>query len=463
MNFVTKAPLMQIVKDAYVKRRAILEVDHVQHSSLTNGYCIGRTRVSENQLHLSNIGVAWGTLTSTTSADYKCAMSSDGKIILSASYGGKPAISYDGGLTWNETYGSIRNHFGAAMSADGKIMMLTDFGNGLILCSYDYGATWAEKKTSIGTGVRYCAMSSDGRVMAAMVQGGYIWVSVDFGENWTQVASSKSWTGLCMSSDGKYMMACAQDSSAEYIYMSYNYGTTWTAITGAGTASWSQARMSADGRVIVTSKAGGRVYMSYDYGATWASKDTADRSWREFAMTDSGKIIIGCDDNYVFVSINYGETWTQTTRAAGNSQALCITSDGKKMLLSCNYTDKYVSYADSTVEGNFAVQKRLLGSKGANVASANDITLGEGNFFDITGNTQIQRILTSGWTAGSRIILRFNDSIEVANDTAGGSGYAGIDFGNNSNPMTFYAGGHLDAMYDGTKWHVIVYWPNSAS
>ena len=46
---------------------------------------------------------------------------------------------------------------------------------------------------------------------------------------------------------------------------------------------------------------------------------------------------------------------------------------------------------------------------GANVASANDLTLGgAGNVFTITGTTTINAIATANWQAGSEIALIFS-------------------------------------------------------
>lgn len=79
---------------------------------------------------------------------------------------------------------------------------------------------------------------------------------------------------------------------------------------------------------------------------------------------------------------------------------------------------------------------RILGAQGADVASANDLTLGaDGNTFEITGATQINAITTTGWQNGSSINLLFTSNPTVKNNTAGGAGTAplllagSVDFG----------------------------------
>jgi len=69
---------------------------------------------------------------------------------------------------------------------------------------------------------------------------------------------------------------------------------------------------------------------------------------------------------------------------------------------------------------------RLLGSQGADVASANNLTLGtDGNVFEITGTTQIQLISNLGWQNGSRITLWFTAG--AANMVAHGTATSGTN------------------------------------
>jgi len=93
---------------------------------------------------------------------------------------------------------------------------------------------------------------------------------------------------------------------------------------------------------------------------------------------------------------------------------------------------------------------RLQGDKGADIASANDITLGDdGNYFDITGTTQINTIAATNWQAGSVIILQFDASVTVAHNTAGTG--ASILLSGASN-FSATADDTLTLVYDGTTW-----------
>lgn len=92
------------------------------------------------------------------------------------------------------------------------------------------------------------------------------------------------------------------------------------------------------------------------------------------------------------------------------------------------------------VAGNVALTGRLLQSQGADVASANDLTLGgDGNTFEITGNVQVNAITTATWQNGSLVTLGFSGTPTIKHNTAGGAGTAKIylsgaaDFGATAN------------------------------
>ena len=96
---------------------------------------------------------------------------------------------------------------------------------------------------------------------------------------------------------------------------------------------------------------------------------------------------------------------------------------------------------------------RLRQAKGADVASATTLTLGaDGNFFAITGTTQIQGIVTTSWQAGSRICLQLATGITIVhNSGAPGTGAVAILLAAGGS-LTTTAATALDLVYDGTNW-----------
>lgn len=95
---------------------------------------------------------------------------------------------------------------------------------------------------------------------------------------------------------------------------------------------------------------------------------------------------------------------------------------------SVTITNAYALWIDA---GSARFDGRVLGTQGADIASANDLTLGaDGNVFEITGTTQINAITTSGWQNGARVTLLFTSIPLVKHNTAGGAGTAVILMGN---------------------------------
>jgi len=54
--------------------------------------------------------------------------------------------------------------------------------------------------------------------------GGYIYVSTDYGATWTTKGISVNWNGIAMDNSGKYQTAVV---SSGYIYISSDFGATW--------------------------------------------------------------------------------------------------------------------------------------------------------------------------------------------------------------------------------------------
>ncbi len=78
--------------------------------------------------------------------------------------------------------------------------------------------------------------------------------------------------------------------------------------------------------------------------------------------------------------------------------------------------------ADVVATDDITAGGRIQGAQGIDVASANDLVLGgDGNTFEITGNTQINHIANTGWQNGSEVTLLFTSTptVDHANASAG--------------------------------------------
>lgn len=132
----------------------------------------------------------------------------------------------------------------------------------------------------------------------------------------------------------------------------------------------------------------------------------------------------------------------------GNSTSDIILKDDGGLNVVSNTAVNLLELKNSDVK----LGGRFQTLKGADVAAANDLTLGNvGNVFHITGATQVNAITTTNWQAGSEITLIFDSTPTVKNNTAGGGGTAvmllslGIDFSATANDV-------LKLVYDGTSW-----------
>lgn len=110
-----------------------------------------------------------------------------------------------------------------------------------------------------------------------------------------------------------------------------------------------------------------------------------------------------------------------------------------------------VSQFSITNTGDVTIVGRELNTQGT-VASATNITLGEGNVFAVTGTTAINTIAATGWTAGSKVTLTFSTSVTVTNAGAGTG--AAIKLAGSAN-FSATADDNLTLLYNGTTWNEV--------
>lgn len=145
-------------------------------------------------------------------------------------------------------------------------------------------------------------------------------------------------------------------------------------------------------------------WLSSAYTRTWASNSSI-ATQREFYIAQP---------TYAFATAGGVITDAATLAIGGAPVAGTNASIARSMSL-------WVQAGSAHFDG------RVLTAQGADVAAANDLTLGaDGNTFEITGATQINAITTSGWLLGSMITLLFASTPTVKHNTAGGAGTAVI-------------------------------------
>ena len=146
-----------------------------------------------------------------------------------------------------------------------------------------------------------------------------------------------------MSSSGQYQTAVTNN---DYIYISSDYGTTWTSFEGIGTFSWTGVTMSSDG-LIRYACASGAIYSSIDNGISWNDTGAPSKSWVSISTSSDGSIVYVVTDNeYRYISKDNGSSWTS------NTLTYILNEDG-------SYSENYAPHSWSSVstnsEGGFAV------------------------------------------------------------------------------------------------------------
>lgn len=179
-------------------------------------------------------------------------------------------------------------------------------------------------------------------------------VSNNFGETFSSFGPSKQWAGISMNDNGQYQTAVADK---EFLYISHNYGVTWSGILTGSRENWSDVKMSSNGQFQFASVLGGALYLSTNYGLSWSKIDFI-KNWSAVSLTDNADILtaVGKMDN-IYYSENSGQSWTQNLEVA-NWKDVDISTDGQHQLLINQsqsetrifYTNFYTNNSESFVD-----------------------------------------------------------------------------------------------------------------
>ncbi len=210
--------------------------------------------------------------------------------------------------------------------------------------------------------------STDGQIQVASVgggdwsyQAGDVLVSRDYGRTWEIVLDlnyASIYVGV--SASGQYMVAggmVSVNQTTQYrnpgnLYLSSDYGATWTLQSGAGQKLWAKMDISNDGTKIfaltepqaqyvngfVQVTANGSSFYSTNSGASFAeakalSGTTNSQQWNDFDISDDGtKVFLVGGNEGLWTSSNSGASWTeQTSTGTGGYSSVRANSSGSKV------------------------------------------------------------------------------------------------------------------------------------
>lgn len=163
-----------------------------------------------------------------------------------------------------------------------------------------------------------CAVSSSGKYQTAVEEFGDIYLSTNFGATWTTTYNMGNAATNCisMSQSGEFQTA----SNGLDIIVSTDYGQTWTETQSVGNTQIFVC-ISLSGKYQLVISVGDTMYRSTDFGSTWIRYENEDSDIFNSIMSfPSAGICMSYDGRYqtivsenIYRSNDFGETWITTT------------------------------------------------------------------------------------------------------------------------------------------------------
>jgi len=204
-----------------------------------------------------------------------------------------------------------------------------------------------------GTQFNRVAMSSNGQYISVIYSdpANYIYVSNNYGLTWTRYAFADAGLRIAMSSSGQYQGY----NNANGVFLSSNYGVSF-AKTGTGNTGNVRVEMSDSGQHIISLQSQRKICTSLDYGSNWALK-MSDAYWEDCAITADGatQFALEWGAGKIYKTTDNWAT-NSTIYSSGISYQLnemAISSDGK--YLACNRaisSDYGVIWRATTFQGS---------------------------------------------------------------------------------------------------------------
>jgi len=224
--------------------------------------------------------------------------------------------------------------------------------------SIDYGASFTsfqvsdtEDQNDTAGATPTVAMSANGQYQAICSRPdnnslGYIWISDDFGHTWTKKMTDegRNWIFISVSTSGQYMIANTNGVGATGTYVSDDYGDTWTQTSL--TQSMYTNLIPGNGQIMYTNDSDNVWHRSLDYGENWAS--FLDLSGTPINLTASanGQYISYMNGNSIYVSSNNGSSFTNRytlSNLTTNNKGFVMSKSGQILMIFLNNNSNIVS------------------------------------------------------------------------------------------------------------------------
>jgi hypothetical protein len=218
-------------------------------------------------------------------------------------------VSSDFGVTWTKSNSLQNMWYCVSLSASGQYQTAVGIGipegegrppGDFIYVSSDFGLTWA-KSNSLQNYWISVSLSASGQYQTAVAvgipnqgppPGDNIYISSDFGVTWTSISLQKIFTSVSLSASGQYQTALAEDDD---IYLSNDFGISWTSVSLK--KQWKSVSLSASGQyqaAVANDYQGDYIYVSIDFGNTWTQSNSPEKQWNGVSVSGSGQHITAC-------------------------------------------------------------------------------------------------------------------------------------------------------------------------
>ena len=166
--------------------------------------------------------------------------------------------------------------------------------------------------------------------------------------NWHALASSSDGSRLFAASESCGLIACSGGViDAGGIWISADYGATWSAVESTTGRHWFSLASNIDGSKVAAVDRGGDIYTSTDYGSTWTQRRVGGvvHNWESIASSSDGsKLVAIASDGYIFTSIDSGLNWTNYTPSGVTGfTGVSSSDDGSRLAATTWSSGLYIS------------------------------------------------------------------------------------------------------------------------
>jgi len=318
---------------------------------------------NSNTLNIPNFGKNWYQLASTPSINsVSVSCSGNGQyIIISAWSNSDSQLSKDFGNTWRPltTIGRLFLH-PASISATGQYMCMNMHSGGIYISS-NYGETWnIPNGTNSPNGTSSSSISSTGKYILCSASSA-TYMSSDYGVNWIRNTSFTNGVGSALSHDGKIGYV----TTVTNIWKTTDSGANWTSLDFVGD-SFGYVSCSGSGKYVLISPSentSGDMYISSNYGQTFTTATGSSRNYFRSTMSSSGRYMtVACKTGFIYSTSNYGITWSQSSSISQAYYGVAMSHNASIIYAQSNATPLYVCNSNISTLTNSAPVSAGTGS-----------------------------------------------------------------------------------------------------